>query len=208
MERVSDTVTPQPVSAVVSMLDVALGDLLAPARAEPADRLVVVCADVRDPGNLGSVLRSAAGAGASGLVWCEGTADPYNPKAVRASAGALFRLPMARAADPGEALEALRAAGFRLLASAARGGVDYRQADLSGDVALLLGNEAAGLPAETLAQVDGVLTVPMAAGVESLNVAMAATLLCYEVARRGRSGRLGSGQAGRQPASPGATPSP
>ncbi|MGO9196022.1 MAG: TrmH family RNA methyltransferase [Acidimicrobiales bacterium] len=190
MERVADTVTPQPVCAIIGELDVPLAVLLSPPAGSRGggqdERLVLVCVDVRDPGNLGAVIRSAAGAGASGVVCCEGTADPFNPKTVRATAGAIFGLPISLAASPPEAFSALGEAGFRLVATTAHEGTDYALADLSGDIALVLGNEASGLPKEVVEALDECVTIPMAPGTESLNVAMTATVLCYEISRRRR----------------------
>ncbi len=183
MERVADTVTPQPVCAVLALLDRPLGEV---ASARKGERLVVVCADVRDPGNLGAVIRSAAAAGATGVVCCEGTVDPFNPKAVRASAGTLFQLPLALGGPAAAALDELRAAGCRLVATTARGGTDYDRAELTGDVALVFGNEASGLGEDLLELVDERVTIPMREGAESLNVAMSAAVLCFEIARRRR----------------------
>lgn len=182
MERVADTVSPQSICAIVGAVDLGLDELLS---RPGADRdLVIVCVDVRDPGNLGAVLRIAGATGASGVICCNGSVDPYNPKVVRASAGALFRVPMVTDVEVGRALESLAAHGFRCWATIPRGGTDYAVADLNGPTALLLGNEAAGLPASVLARIDGSITIPMADGTESLNVAMTAAVLCFEAARR------------------------
>lgn len=183
MERAVDTVTPQAVTAVVGAIDRPLGELLAP---DEPERLLLVCVDVRDPGNLGSLVRSGAAAGAAGVVICAGTADPFNPKTVRASAGAIFHLPLARAASAAEAFDALRAAGYRLVATTAHEGTDYALAPLGGRLALVFGNEASGLPDAVVAAVDEQVTVPMREATESLNVAMTATILSFEVARRRR----------------------
>lgn len=185
MERVADTVTPQPLCAVVAMVDVEPVSCVR-GLAPTGERLVVVCVDVRDPGNLGAVIRSAAAAGASAVLCCEGTADPFNPKAVRATAGAVFALPIARGLGGAEAISLLASEGFRVVATTAREGTDYAVANLSGDVALLLGNEASGLSPEVVALADEQVTIPMAAGTESLNVAMTATVLSHEIARRRR----------------------
>jgi len=185
MERVADTVSPQPICAVVQMNDRPLADLLLPSGDRPGEgRVILVCVDVRDPGNLGAVLRSAAAAGTAGVVCCDGCADVFNPKAVRASAGAVFHVPVARGGDAGTVLPSFREAGWRLLGTSARAGTSYLEADLAGDVALVLGNEASGLPGELDALMDGVVTVPMATASESLNVAMTATILVFEIARR------------------------
>jgi TrmH family RNA methyltransferase len=179
MERVADVATPQAVLAVVGFVDVGL-DSLAPAS------LVVVCAGVRDPGNLGTILRSAAAAGADGVVCCEGTVDVYNPKVVRSSAGALFQVPVAVAGDAGQVLDRLGEWGLSRLAGVVRGGRDHTSVDLSRPCAFVLGNEAGGLPGRLLDMADDQVTVQMPGGAESLNVAMAATLLCFEAARQRR----------------------
>lgn len=187
MERLADTVTPQPLCAVVAMVDTEPGSCVR-GLARTGERLVLVCADVRDPGNLGAVIRSGAAAGASAVICCEGTADPFNPKAVRATAGALFSLPIARGIEVAEAITLLASEGFRVVATTAHEGTDYAVANLSGDVALFFGNEAAGLRAEVVARADEKVTIPMADGTESLNVAMTATVLSHEIARRHRLG--------------------
>jgi TrmH family RNA methyltransferase len=190
MERVADTVTPQPVCAVMGLVDVPFEEVLGEADiagSAVSGGLAVVCIDVRDPGNLGVLMRSAAGSGALAVVCTPGTVDPFNPKTVRASAGAIFQVSLARAPGVGETLDRLRSAGFRLVATVARGGVDYSAADWSGRVALLLGNEASGLPADVVERADSAVTVPMAAGTESLNVAMTGTVLCFEASRQARA---------------------
>jgi RNA methyltransferase, TrmH family len=189
MERVADTVTPQPVCAVVGFVDRPLEDLI-DRRSEGGEvgGPLLVCADVRDPGNLGAVLRTAAASGASGVVVCAGSVDPYNPKTVRASAGAVFRVGLARAPEPAATLERLHGAGWRVLGTAATSGTRYEAAELDGNIALVLGNEATGLPDSLGAVLDGVVSIPMGAGTESLNVAMAATVLCFEAARRRAAG--------------------
>lgn len=185
LERVSDTVTPQPLCAVACNLDLSLEGLL--ARDALGRAPLVVCVAVRDPGNLGAILRSADAAGCAGVVVCGESADPYNPKVVRASAGALFRVPLALGNEAGAVLETLGAAGVRRLATVVRAGEDYLVAPLDPPVALVLGNEATGLDPGLEGQLDGAVTIPMAGRGESLNVAMAATVLCFEAARRRRA---------------------
>jgi len=179
MERVADTMAPQPVMAVVAYVDVDLDALRAAT-------LLVVCVDVRDPGNAGTVLRSAEAAGANGVVCCGGSVDVYNPKAVRASAGTLFHVPVVAGGDPVEVLERIGSWGARRLGAAAHSGADYASVDLTQPVAFVLGNEANGLPPEVEAQLDERITVPMAGRAESLNVGMAAAVLCFEAARQRR----------------------
>jgi len=187
MERVADTVSPQAVCAVVGALDVGLDELLSRVGSSCARNVVLVCVDVRDPGNLGAVLRIASATGVFGVVCCEGTVDPFNPKVVRASAGAVFRVPLVTEVPPAQALAGLTARGYRCWATVPRGGTNYETADLDGPTAFVLGNEGAGLPAEVVGALDGSITIPMADGTESLNVAMTAAVLCFDAARRRRS---------------------
>jgi len=173
LERVADTVTPQPVLTVCRAVDVPLAALASAT-------FLVVCVDVQDPGNAGTILRSAEAAGAGGVVFAGASVDPYNPKTVRASAGSLFHVPIAIDADP------LPALSQRRLGTVAHGGTPLDDADLRAPVALVLGNEAHGLPAE--APIDEWVTIPMVGRSESLNVGMAAAVLCFEVARQRRGG--------------------
>ena len=180
LERIADTVTPQPVMAVVGMVDVDLD-------AVRDSTFVVVCVDVRDPGNAGTVLRSAEAAGAGAVVCCTGSVDLYNPKTVRASAGSLFHVPVVAGGDPMHVLDTIAAWGLHRLGTDASGGIAYDEADLTKPVALVLGNEANGLPAEVRAGLDGCVTIPMVGRSESLNVGMAASVLCFETARQRRN---------------------
>jgi TrmH family RNA methyltransferase len=193
LARVAGTVAPQPVIAVVRANKQGLTDIEA---RRPS--LVVMCIDVRDPGNAGTVLRSAWAAGASGVICCGGTVDVHNPKTVRASAGAVLHVPVVYEASALVGLGAVGAWGLRRLGTVAKGGDDYAACDLSGPVALVLGNEAAGLPLDELSgHLDGLVTIPMAPGAGSLNVGMAAAILCFESARqRRRAWPAGSAQNG------------
>ena len=177
IERVTDTVTPQPVLAVAGLRDVALEDVRDAG-------LVVVCVDVRDPGNLGTVLRTAEASGVGAVICCEGTVDVYNPKCVRASAGSMFHVPVVAGGEPVDVLEQVGAWGKRRLGTAADHGEPYHQVDFRRPTALVLGNEAHGLPARVNGSVDGWVTVPMVGRAESLNVGMAAAVLCFEAARQ------------------------
>jgi RNA methyltransferase, TrmH family len=179
VEKVADTVTPQPLLAIVRRPVASLDDLAGAT-------FVVVCVDVRDPGNAGAVIRSADAAGADGVVCCAGTVDPFNPKTVRASAGSVLHLPVVAGGEPGEVLDALAGQGMRCLAAVAHGGETYTEVDLVGPLALVLGNEASGLPDNLADRIDHGVTIPMAGKAESLNVSMAAAVLCFEV-RRARS---------------------
>ena len=147
--------------------------------------LIVAAAGVQDPGNLGTIIRSAEAFGAAGLLVGAGTVSPYNPKVVRASAGSLFRLPVVAVEFPA-VLSALRDRGLRLLATSSHKGTAVHEADLTGGVVVLIGNEGAGLPKEIMRQVDGQVSIPHAPGVESLNAGMAASIVLYEASRQRR----------------------
>jgi TrmH family RNA methyltransferase len=177
LERVAGTVSPQPVLAIVRMVDVDLTEL-------SGQTLIVVCVDVRDPGNLGTVLRSAEASGVGGIICCEGSVDLYNPKCVRASAGSLFHTRVVAREDPVKVLGTLGEWGLRRLGTRPDGGEPYHRLDLTAPTALVLGNEANGLPASAAAALDGWVTIPMAGRTESLNVGMAAAVLCFEAARQ------------------------
>jgi RNA methyltransferase, TrmH family len=182
LARVVAAVTPQPVVAVARIDEPAL-----PAVAAAAGPLALVLVGVTDPGNAGTLMRSAEAAGAGAVLFCDGSVDPYGPKCVRSSAGSLFRLAVARATTAPEALAALGAAGLVTVATAARGASAYDAADLARPVAFVLGGEAHGLPAAVAAATDAAVTIPMAGRTESLNVGMAGTILCFEALRQRRN---------------------
>jgi TrmH family RNA methyltransferase len=177
LERVAGTVTPQPVMAIARAVDVDLAELAGAT-------LVVVCVDIRDPGNLGTVLRSAEASGVGGIICCDGSVDVYNPKCVRASAGSLFHTRIVARGEPVRVLGTLGGWGLRRLGTRPDDGEPYYRVDLAAPAALVLGNEAHGLPAAAAAELDGWVTIPMAGRSESLNVGMAAAVLCFEAARQ------------------------
>jgi TrmH family RNA methyltransferase len=182
LEKLGSTRTPQPVLAVAPIPPAAV---VADLR---GDGPVLVTVGVSDPGNLGTLMRSAEASGCAGLVCAGDSVDAYNPKVVRASAGSVLGLPVVAAPagerlDPSGVLDALAAAG-RARFGAAIGGTPMNALDLAAPVALVLGSEAHGLPAEVQDRLDGTIGIPMAAPVESLNVAMAGTILCFEAARQ------------------------
>lgn len=187
----TDTTTPRPVAAVARLAGAAVSPEAAVAGAGP---LALVLVGLADPGNAGTLLRTAEAAGAGAVAFCDGSVDPYGPKCVRASAGSLFRLAIVRSASAGEVLGAFSAAGATTVATAAHGDHPaYDAVDLSGaagTVALALGSEAHGLPDAVAGRVDRVVTIPMAGRTESLNVAMAGTVVCFEALRQRRSNRL------------------
>jgi RNA methyltransferase, TrmH family len=179
LERVADTVTPQPVLAICRSVDVPLADVLDAT-------FVVVCVDVQDPGNAGTILRSAEAAGAGAVLFVGTSVDPSNPKAVRASAGSLFHVGVVSGGAPDDVLAQLGRRGLQRLGADSRAGSSVDDVDLTVPVALVLGNEAHGLPSEIDAALDGRVTIPMAGRAESLNVGMAAAVMCFEVARQRR----------------------
>jgi TrmH family RNA methyltransferase len=182
VEKVGTTRTPQPVFAVAPRRSAAVASL-------PRRGHVVVTVDVADPGNLGTILRSAEASGADGIVVTgESSVDVHHPKVVRASAGAIFGVEVAEVDEPARALDDLH--GRRRLGARVADAVRYDDADLAHPCALALGNEARGLPPELDAHLDGSVAIPMAGAAESLNVAMAATILCYEAARQRRAAAL------------------
>lgn len=182
IEKVAGTVTPQPVMAVVQMPDLTLAGL-----GEKRPKLLVVCVNVRDPGNAGTVVRSAWAAGADAVVCCEGTVDPWNPKSVRSSAGAVLNLPVVTAGPASKVLDEIKTWGLWRWGAVPGAGVCYYDADLAQPCAMVFGNEAGGLPIEELAgHLDGLLSIPMSSGAESLNVGMAAAVVCFEAARQRR----------------------
>lgn len=174
------TETPQGVAALVKLKEFSLVDML---RAEAP--LLIVAAGLQDPGNLGTVVRSAEAFNASGLLIAEKTVRPYNAKAIRASAGAVFRLPMV-SIELASAISTLRGRGVRLLATSSHKGESIEQADLRGATAIFVGNEGAGLPKHTIGEMDGTIMIPHSDRVESLNAGIAASIVLYEAARQRR----------------------
>ncbi len=179
IERVADTVTPQPLLAIAPWIDVPIEEVR-------SGDFLVVCVDVRDPGNAGTILRSSEAAGASAVVFCDGSVDVFNPKTVRASAGSLFHVPVVNGGPVDDVLATLGAWGVRRLGTVAHDGTPYDELDLRSPVALVLGNEANGLPEGVV--LDERVTIPMVGRGESLNVGMAAAVLAFEVARQRRRG--------------------
>jgi RNA methyltransferase, TrmH family len=178
MSELAQTITPQGLLAVCDYVDVPLGHV---AKAGP--RLVALLANVRDPGNAGTVLRTADAAGADAVVFADASVDLYNGKCVRASAGSLFHLPVVAGARLPDAVSALKEAGLRIVAADGRAGVTLddpeARAALAVPTAWLFGNEAWGLPPDLLALADQSVAVPIYGRAESLNLAAAAAVCLY-----------------------------
>jgi TrmH family RNA methyltransferase len=146
--------------------------------------LIVVAVDVQDPGNVGAIVRVAEAAGATGLVAAGASANPFGWKALRGSMGSALRLPIVAGGAAGEALDAARGGGCRLVAAVPREGRPIFEADLVGPLAVLIGGEGQGLPAPLVDAADERVTIPMQAPVESLNAAVTAALILYEARRQ------------------------
>jgi TrmH family RNA methyltransferase len=171
--------TPQGVAAMVRCKQFVLEDVLTRASIEP----LLAIAGVQDPGNLGTILRSAEAFGVGGVLLGEGTAGAFNGKVIRASAGSVFRMPAARVKLT-DALPRMREKGLRLVATSSHHSKPLGEVDLSGPLTVFIGSEGAGLPRALLAQMDEVVAIPHSSSVESLNAGVAASIVLYEVARQ------------------------
>lgn len=182
LAALAETVRPQGLVAVCAQQPVPLEKAL-----DRGGRLAAVLAEIRDPGNAGTVLRTADAAGAGAVVFAGDAVDPYNGKCVRASAGSLFHVDVVRAPDPAAAVEAIRGRGMLVLAATGYGDTDLDDLADSGRLAAptawLFGSEAHGLPAGLLALADARVRVPIHGGAESLNLAAAAAVCLYASAR-------------------------
>jgi len=194
-QSVSGTDAPQGVAALFRQREWGLDDVLRGAgEMREAAPLAVVLAEIQDPGNVGTILRSAQAFGATGAVSTRGTADPWSPKALRASAGAALRLPVLRGMAIPVLLTQLRVAGVKIYATSASTATDESapadfaaQADLREPAAIFIGNEGAGLSPEVLRSADAAISIPIRENVESLNAGVAASIVLYEAAKQRRS---------------------
>jgi TrmH family RNA methyltransferase len=177
LERASDAVSPQTVAAIASFVDRDLGSI------EP-DSLMVVMAGVRDPGNAGTVMRTALAASASAVILCDQCVDIYNPKTVRSSAGAIFSVPISIASNFEEVSEYLKTIGYRIVGTSSHASTPYWEEELFGKVAIVLGNEGSGLDRSYAQLFDCVITIPMNPRAESLNVGVAGSILMFEGMRQ------------------------
>ncbi len=175
------TEAPQPIAALVEIPIWTNNNLLInPTGAAP---LILVLAGLQDPGNLGTILRSADAFGATGVISLPGTVSPWNPKVVRSSAGSVFRVPFVESTAD-QCLADLRSAGLRILTTAVHVAKPATGANLTVPTALLIGNEGNGVPDDLASRCDAAITIPMPGPVESLNAAIAASILLYEAARQ------------------------
>lgn len=177
-QSISDTQTPQGILALLRQPEYRLEDLLTP------DCRLLILEDIQDPGNLGTMLRSAEAAGVDGVILSKNTADIFNPKVIRSTMGSIFRVKFVSVDDFTGTLDILKRYGVRLFAADLAGSALYHEADYRGKTGFLIGNEGNGLSPETLKRADTRIRIPMEGQVESLNAAIAATLLMYEAVRQ------------------------
>lgn len=185
-DSVVPTESPQGVAALVRLKTFSLDDILERLHLGP----IVILAGLQDPGNVGTILRSAEAFGSAGVILGEGTVSPFNSKVVRASAGSLFRVPViygnceSTATKSDDFLEKFRARGVRLIATSSHKGTELDHADLKTSCAIVFGNEGSGLSRELMAKMDEIIAIPHAPQVESLNAGVAASIVLYEAARQ------------------------
>jgi len=181
---VSEVETPQGILAVVKEKKYELKDVL-----KDSNPLVVFCVGVQDPGNLGTIIRTADAVGASGVVLSRGTVDLYNSKVIRSTMGSLFHLPIVQVEDASEAIEYLKGRKIRMIATDNKAEKDYFSAEYKGPSAILVGNEGAGLEKGIADLADEAVKIPMPGKAESLNVGISTAVVLYEAYRQRKYGR-------------------
>lgn len=178
----SDTQTPQGILALVRQFSYKIEDLQ--TKGSPA--FLMILESIQDPGNLGTIIRAGEGAGVTGVIMDDATADIYNPKVIRSTMGSVCRVPFVYTDDLSGTLKNLKAQGVRLYAAHLEGRNNYEKEDYTVDTGFLIGNEGNGLTEETSALADALVKIPMMGKVESLNAAVAASILMFEAARQRR----------------------
>lgn len=182
MDKAADTKAPQGILAVARQPQYTMDGLLQSDGTKPL--LFLLLEDIQDPGNLGTMFRSAEAAGVSGIIMSKGTVDVFNPKVVRSTMSALFRMPFVYVPELTQAMQQLQKSGISLYAACLEGSVPYTEADFRSAAGILIGNEGNGLTAPVQALADGRIRIPMAGQIESLNAAISAGVLMYEAARQ------------------------
>lgn len=178
-KKVSDTQTPQGVLCVMEQYHYELEDLF-----QKENPLFLILEDIQDPGNLGTMVRTAEGAGVDGIIMTKGTVDIYNPKTIRSTMGSVYRMPFFYTDDLLGVMKQLQERKVKLYAAHLKGNQFYHQMDFQGATAFLIGNEGNGLKDDTAAAADVYMKIPMEGKVESLNAAVASVILMYEAARQ------------------------
>lgn len=177
-DRMSQTQTPQGIMAVVRMKDNSLSDMLS------GNPLLILVENLQDPGNLGTIIRMGEGAGVTGVIMSPNTVDIYNPKTIRSTMGSIFRVPFIYVQDFGEAVSECQKSGVKVYAAHLDGNNTYLGEDYITPTAFLIGNEGNGLTDDITKQADTLIRIPMEGEVESLNAAIACTILTYEAVRQ------------------------
>lgn len=185
-QSLSDTQTPQGVMALVQQYHYELKDIL-PSEGHKNQALIMILEHLQDPGNLGTILRAGEGAGVTGILMDRDTADIYNPKVIRSTMGSVLRVPFVITDDLSQAIADLKHQGVHIYAAHLKGKKAYDQMDYHGPSAFMIGNEGNGLTEKTAALADDYILIPMAGRVESLNAAVASSILMYEAARQRRN---------------------
>ena len=183
IDAISESKTPQPVMAVVTMKEHSEDELLA-----HGSKLIVICHQLQDPGNLGTIIRTVEAVGAAGIALTPNTVDPYSAKAVRASMGSILRLPVVRIGDSRAFVKRCKQKGFQTFAAVVTGEKSHFDIDLKKPAVIILGQEGAGLPQDLLAEVDLRVRIPMAETIDSLNVATSSAVILYEALRQRMQG--------------------
>lgn len=178
-EQMSDTKTPQGIMALVEMLSYTIDDIV-----KGETPVIAMLENIQDPGNLGTIIRSAEGAGATGIIMSADTVDIYNPKTIRSTMGALFRMPFIYVEDIVKTAEELRKRNIRLVAAHLKGEHDYYNENLAVPMALMIGNEGNGLTDRLTNEADLLVKIPMEGGLESLNAAVSTAVILYEAYRQ------------------------
>ncbi len=182
MKKMSDTDTPQGILAVSRIPAFSLDEIL-----EKKPSALIFLEDIQDPGNLGTILRTAEGAGISGVIMSKNTVDLFSPKAVRSTMGSIFRVPTYVSDDLHETIRFVQSEGVKVYAAYLGGEKSYDEIDYTGNVAYMIGNEGNGLKKETAELADELVLIPMGGSLESLNAAMASGILAYEINRQRRN---------------------
>jgi len=185
-KKISDTQTPQGVLCVMKMPSYTLKDLLKTKKQAP---LLLLLEDIQDPGNLGTIFRAGEGAGIDGVIMTKNTVDIFNPKVIRSTMGSIYRVPFIITQELAQEIKDLKAGGVRVYAAHLDDSADYDTCDYRTSTAFLIGNEANGLKRETADMADCYIKIPMKGQVESLNAAIASSVLMYEAVRQRRSER-------------------
>lgn len=179
--KISDTMTPQGILCVNRQYHYSFEEIW--SKEVP---LLLLLEDIQDPGNLGTMIRTAEAAGADGIVMSKNTVDIYNPKTIRSTMGSIFRMPFIYVEDLPETIDKLKEKGIKIYAAHLRGKISYEKLDYKGSTGFLIGNEGNGLKKETADRADSYMRIPMAGQVESLNAAVASVILMYEAGRQRR----------------------